>query len=49
MAMIQSRNLTSHTYNETTADEIATAILDSFVAQFDRFREQFAEREKKEP
>ena len=49
MAMIQSRNLTSHTYNETTADEIATAILDSFVAQFDRFREQFAERETKEP
>jgi nucleotidyltransferase substrate binding protein (TIGR01987 family) len=49
MAMIQSRNLTSHTYNGTTADEIATAILDSFVAQFDTFQKQFAKFEANEP
>src|SRR6266852_1677966 len=29
MAMIQSRNRTSHTYNQDTADEIANAILSS--------------------
>src|SRR5438105_15715970 len=31
MAMIQSRNRTSHTYNQDTADEIANAILSSYV------------------
>lgn len=34
MAMIQSRNRSSHTYNEKTANEIANAILDSFVSEF---------------
>src|SRR5882724_10018777 len=29
MAMIQSRNRTTHTYNQDTADEIANAILSS--------------------
>src|SRR2546427_9230192 len=34
MAMIQSRNRSSHTYNEKTAKELADAILSSFVAEF---------------
>lgn len=35
MQMLQSRNLTSHSYNEDTADEIVSAILDSY---FDAFK-----------
>src|SRR6266436_5612515 len=43
MAMIQSRNQTSHTYNEDTADEIATAILSSYVKEFEKFLKKFTE------
>lgn len=35
MKMIVSRNLTSHSYNEATANEIATAIFDEY---FDLFK-----------
>ncbi len=34
MAMIQSRILTSHTYNEELAEEIATAIVEKYFPQF---------------
>ena len=34
MAMIQSRNLTSHTYNEFTATQIVKAILEVYFAEF---------------
>ena len=34
MAMIQSRNLTLHTYNEFTATQIVEAILDVYYAEF---------------
>lgn len=34
MDMIQSRNLTTHTYNETTAAQIVAAILESYFAEF---------------
>lgn len=34
MEMLQSRNRTSHTYNEETAQEIATAILTRYAALF---------------
>ncbi len=40
MDMLQSRNKTSHTYNEETADEISTAILT-------RYHHLFKELEKK--
>jgi nucleotidyltransferase substrate binding protein (TIGR01987 family) len=49
MAMIQSRNRSSHTYNEKTANEIADAILNSFVAEFDKFRAKFVELEANAP
>ena len=45
MAMIQSRNLSSHTYNEKTAAEIGNAILQSFVSEFEKFRTKFTELE----
>ena len=45
MAMIQARNRSSHTYNQKTADEIATAILSSFVPEFEKFSAKFRELE----
>lgn len=34
MAMIQSRNISSHTYDERTADQLTAAIIDRYFAQF---------------
>jgi nucleotidyltransferase substrate binding protein (TIGR01987 family) len=34
MEMLKSRNLTSHTYNEDTAEEIVSAIIDSYYGLF---------------
>lgn len=34
MSMIKSRTLTPHTYNEDLADEIVTAILNSYYQEF---------------
>ncbi|MDF7825408.1 nucleotidyltransferase substrate binding protein [Pontiellaceae bacterium B12227] len=34
MKMIESRNKTSHTYNEKTAREIVTEVKETFLAQF---------------
>ena len=48
MAMIQSRNRSSHTYNEKTANEVASAILSGFVQEFDSFLVKFAELETHE-
>jgi len=46
MAMIQSRNRTTHTYDQTTADEIARAITTSYLAEFGKFQKRFAELER---
>lgn len=35
MAMIESRNLTSHTYDEAVAQRVITAIRQSYIQQFD--------------
>lgn len=37
MDMIKSRNETSHTYNEETADEIFSKIIDAYYPAFDEF------------
>jgi nucleotidyltransferase substrate binding protein (TIGR01987 family) len=42
MDMIKSRNQTSHTYNEKTANEIAEAILTRYYAQFSQFQARFS-------
>lgn len=34
MAMIKSRNLSSHTYNNETGEELTRAILDSYIHEF---------------
>lgn len=49
MAMIQSRNRSSQTYNEKTANELAAAILSSFVPEFASFETRFAGLEAHEP
>ncbi len=38
MDMINSRNLTSHTYDEATAAQIVSAIRDTYVAEFEALR-----------
>ncbi len=48
MKMIESRNLTSHTYNEETATAIVSAILQSYFAEFSDFHAQMQELKKKE-
>lgn len=48
MDMIKSRNQTSHTYNEETANAIAGAILSRYCAQFSEFSTRFTRLEKAE-
>jgi nucleotidyltransferase substrate binding protein (TIGR01987 family) len=38
MEMVNSRNLTSHTYNEAVASQIATAIIETYFSEFESFR-----------
>jgi len=49
MAMIQARNRSSHTYNEKTAGEIATAIRSKFHPEIAAFLAKFGELEAQEP
>jgi nucleotidyltransferase substrate binding protein (TIGR01987 family) len=49
MAMIESRNLTSHSYNEDIANSIAGAVLSLYLPQFEQFEYKFAGLEKTEP
>jgi len=48
MDMIQSRNLTSHTYDEATAARIASAICNTYFAEFDALRLRLEELKKEE-
>lgn len=41
MRMITSRNITSHTYNEPTANEIQAMVLNQYCQAFDALREKF--------
>jgi len=47
--MIQSRNKSSHTYNEKTAAEVVEAILSSFLKEFEAFLVRFTDLEAQEP
>jgi nucleotidyltransferase substrate binding protein (TIGR01987 family) len=42
MDMIKSRNLTTHTYDEVTAAEIAAAVVHSYFAEFQAFQSKMA-------
>ncbi len=43
MDMLQSRNKTSHTYNEETAEEIATAVLTRYYSLFKELQKKFGD------
>lgn len=47
MNMIQSRNLTSHTYEEATAAEIVSVIRNVYAAEFEALRSKLAELQHK--
>ena len=46
--MIESRNATTHTYDEKTAEAIAQAILMYYVPEFEKFQTRFAQLERDE-
>ena len=46
MLMIQVRNLTSHTYNRSTADEIATNISQRYLGCFQELRSRLQQRQE---
>lgn len=48
MNMIESRNETSHTYNEETTQKITTAILDDYFEEFLALEKKLLELTKKE-
>ena len=48
MEMIRSRNLTSHTYNEETANEIFDRITQSYFGEFELFKSKMEEIRMKE-
>jgi len=48
MEMIKSRNLTSHTYNEATADEIITLIHDHYFSEFVLLKDKLLIQQEKE-
>ena len=48
MEMIESRNETSHAYNEDTADAIAEAVLSRYVPEFAKLLETLSTLEKEE-
>ncbi|RME51040.1 MAG: nucleotidyltransferase [Caldilineae bacterium] len=48
MDMIRSRNLTSHTYDEATAAQIASAIRNTYFAEFDALRSRLEKMKQEE-
>jgi nucleotidyltransferase substrate binding protein (TIGR01987 family) len=48
MQMIESRNETTHTYDEDTANEIGEAILSRYVPQFFKFQTKFTQLQGEE-
>ena len=48
MLMIQDRNLTSHTYNRSTADAIASQIVASYLPCFQQLRSTLQQRQEEE-
>ena len=48
MKMVISRTLTSHTYNEDTAEEIATDIFNNYYNEFLKLQKKLAELKEKE-
>ncbi len=43
MSMVESRNLTSHTYNEVYADDIVERITNTFFSHFEKLKDRLDE------
>ncbi len=48
MLMIQDRNLTSHTYNRSTAEDISANITDRYLQCFQQLRHRLLQRQRQE-
>ena len=48
MNMINSRNKTSHTYNEETANEIVAEIIEDYYFEFEKLSKKLTELSKEE-
>jgi nucleotidyltransferase substrate binding protein (TIGR01987 family) len=48
MQMIKSRNLTSHVYDESTADDVITFVKEQYFEQFEKLRIKMEELEAEE-
>lgn len=48
MDMIKSRNLTSHTYDESTAEKIVSNIIETYFAEFEALRTKMEIMKQKE-
>lgn len=48
MQMIKSRNITSHTYDESTADDIIKLVKDLYFYEFKKMRNKMVEYEENE-
>ena len=48
MQMVKSRNLTSHTYNEETVEEIVNLVLNTYIFRFEELEERLYLLEEKE-
>ena len=48
MLMIQDRNLTSHTYNRSTAEDISANITDRYLRCFQQLRLRLLQRQRQE-
>ncbi len=46
MDMIASRNLTSHTYDEETAEKVTSAILNDYFSEYVTLRAKLEERQE---
>jgi nucleotidyltransferase substrate binding protein (TIGR01987 family) len=49
MEMIQSRNRSTHTYNEKIANEIADLIVNDYFGAFEKFEQRFLHLESESP
>lgn len=48
MQMIKSRNLTSHIYDESVVNTIATIIIDAYFSQFQNLQKKLSELQQKD-
>lgn len=48
MSMIQSRNLTSHTYDEATTEKIVRLVIDEYLPEFLKLNGRLSELKQKE-